>query len=552
MDRVKTVSFKDNAQSTPVLLKEYAYDALENGNIQKTETEYLNATDKAVTIQIYDYAGSLLSTQNPDNTAEKVTYNLNGTVATKSDSNGSVSYLKYDGFNRVTETWMPIEILNGNIVYSYTKVDYDKADNRIAAKVGKDKVALYAVPTNFVTKTYTYYRNGKLKSETDSEGRRTDYFYDGDGNVIEKDVYTDAINKNVIEYTYNQLGKVLTQKVHVKAGDIAENNFNDTTDLVLTTINAYDNNGNLTTVTAPDGITATNVYDVLNRVTSQILPGVDENSNAVTITTSATYNWDGKPLTRTNPNGRVTTYVYNPNGTLKTETDAKGGITAYYYDIVGRKIAEVSPKNYDNAKTLDQLNRAEYTYDIMDRVKRKVEKYVDSATSEWITVTKKAYTYDNNSNVILEQDALGVDGNYGTRYTYNLANKQIYMIDPMSEDKGLPYAVKYDYDGLGRKTAETNAKGVVTSYTYDDVGSITVTKINGLKIKSATYDLVGNALTTTDSNGYTTTYEYNALGKVKKVTYEGDETIPENAVTYQYDNMGNLAYAQDLLEKVNT
>ncbi|HCC07860.1 MAG TPA: hypothetical protein DEP72_06860, partial [Clostridiales bacterium] len=207
MDRVKTVSFKDNAQATPVLLKEYAYDALENGNMQKTETEYLNATDKAVTVEIYDYAGRLLSAQTPDNAVVKTTYNANGTVSTKSDVNGSVTYFKYDGLNRPTETWTPFEVLNGNIVYSYTKVDYDKSGNKVAIKVGKDKVDLYDIPDSFVTANYTYYRNGKLKSETDSAGRCTDYFYDGNGNLTEKDVYTTITNKNVIEYTYNQLGK---------------------------------------------------------------------------------------------------------------------------------------------------------------------------------------------------------------------------------------------------------------------------------------------------------------------------------------------------------
>ena len=63
---------------------------------------------------------------------------------------------------------------------------------------------MYDIPDSFVTANYTYYRNGKLKSETDSAGRCTDYFYDGNGNLTEKDVYTTITNKNVIEYTYIQ------------------------------------------------------------------------------------------------------------------------------------------------------------------------------------------------------------------------------------------------------------------------------------------------------------------------------------------------------------
>ncbi len=552
MDRVKTVAFKDYAAAEPALLKEYAYDALENGNTQKTEAVYLNATNKAVTVEVSDYAGRIISSQNPDNTVEKVTYSSNGTVATKSDSNGSVSYYKYDGLNRLTETWTPFEISSGNIVYSYTKIEYDKANNKTVLKIGKDKVTLNNVPTNFATINYSYYKNGKLKSETDSAGRRTDYFYDDDGNMIEKHVYTDSVNKNITEYTYNQIGKVLTQKVHVEARDIAGKDINDISDTILTTTYTYDLNGNLKTITTPNGVTTTNVYDVIDRLLNKSQPSIDEEGTEVTNTTAISYNWDGKPLTSTDANGGVTTYTYNPNGTLKTVKDARGGITAYYYDIAGRKIVEVSPKNFDDTKTLELLNRTEYTYDVMDRIKTKVEKYVDPITNQFVSVITKAYTYDSNGNVVLEQDGLGIDGNYGTRYTYNLAGKQIYIVDPVSEEKGLPYTVKYEYDGLGRKTSETNAKGVIYFYTYDDAGNITDSKVNGQKIKASKYNLVGNTLTTTDGNGNTTTYEYNAYGKVRKVNYEGDSTIPQNTVKYQYDNMGNLSYAQDSLGKVNT
>lgn len=546
MDRLKTVSFQYNSVAAPVLLEQYSYAVLDNGNTQKTETKFLNVNDKAITVYTYDYAGRLVSRQNPDGTTTKTGYNANGTISTTTDANGSIAFYQYDGLNRLTIMCTPLGVFNGSIFYGYTVIEYDRSGNKTTV------ASLYNGDANFVVTNYTYYKNGKLKSVTDSAGRRTDYVYDGDGNVLEQDVYTNPTNKNITEYTYNQIGKPLTKKVHVSTGDISGNDINDPQDMILTTTYNYDNNGNLKTVTTPDQIATTYTYDALDRQTSISQPGVDENGNAAAITTSTTYNWEGKPLTTVDANGKTTMYTYNQRGLLQTTTDAKGGVTAYYYDTAGRKIAEVSPQNYDSAKTVDQMNRTEYTYDLMDRVKEKIAKYIDPAASQWITLTTKAYTYDKNGNVAKEQDALGIEGNYGTQYTYNLVNKLLTMTDPVSEDRGLPYTIKNEYDGIGRKISETNAKDVVTSYSYDDAGNITAAAVNGQTIKTVTYDLTGNALTQTDGNGSTTTFEYNALGKLRKAIYPGDATIPENTVTYQYDVMGRLANSQDSTGKVDT
>jgi YD repeat-containing protein len=131
------------------------------------------------------------------------------------------------------------------------------------------------------------------------------------------------------------------------------------------------------------------------------------------------------------------------------------------------------------------MNRTEYAYDLMSRVIAKTYKYVDPATTQWVTVVTKQCTYDKKGNVVKEQDALGIDGNYGTTYMYNLADKLVTVIDPVSEDRGLPYTTKYEYDALGRKISETNAKGAVTGYIYDDAGNVTQVAVNGQKIKSA-------------------------------------------------------------------
>lgn len=563
MNRIKNEYFKDNTSASEVLLKHYEYFILSDRRTQKTETRYLTTTGTAVTTYIYDYAQRLVEQQNPDGTKSRIQYNANGTVSTTTDTNGSITSQNYDGLNNLSEQWAPLEISNGSTYYKYTKITYDKAGKKKTEITGRDKVLLNALPSSSITLTYAYYSNGKLQSITDNDGRKTAYTYDADGNTAKIEVYTDLTNKNTTEYIYNYFNKPVEKKVHIRKGDLYGNTYTDNTDVILTTVYMYDYNGNLKTETGQDSVTTTYTYDKVNRQTKISEPGTDENGAMATIEKTTTYTWDGHPLTVTDANGKVTTYDYNQMGSAIKITDPKGGVTAYYYDLAQRKIAEVSPINYDSAKTLAQMNRSEYSYDLMDRLITKRNIYTDPVTSQLVTINTKSYSYDNNGNITKELDALGydsgtgttdsqkIDTGYGTEYTYNLAGKAVTMRDPVSKDRSLPFTIKYDYDALGRKTAETNAKGIVTAYSYNDAGNLLSITVDSQTVKTNTYDLSGRLITGTDGNGKTTTYTYNAFNMQSKVVYPGDTTIPVNTVTFQYDVNGSLKLAQDSLSKTD-
>ena len=194
---------------------------------------------------------------------------------------------------------------------------------------------------------------------------------------------------------------------------------------------------------------------------------------------------------------------------LEKKSDAGGYTTAYYYDRGGRLIAEVSPQNYQEGQSLSSLNRVEYTYDSMNRLKQTRNIYRDPENGQWRTVITKTYEYDANGNITKETDALG----NATTYSYNLANQLIQVLDPVSQERGLSFSTKYEYDTMGRKIAETNGNGVVTGYTYDNVGNLLQKTIAGNVVETNTYDYLGNLLSRTDGNGNTTVYSYNALGR---------------------------------------
>ncbi|WP_148134550.1 RHS repeat-associated core domain-containing protein [Candidatus Formimonas warabiya] len=555
LNRLTAVYFKENAAASPVALERYSYAIQANGstwNTQKTHTRFISDTETMVTVYTYDYAGRLIRQDNPDGTYTATVYNANGTVASTTDARGNTTCYKYDGLNRQTEQWTPAENISGTIKYTYSGKVYDKVGRVKEEKTGKTTVALYGVPASFATTFYTYYRDGSLKTQSDSAGRKTEYQYDPDGYLSKQDVYIDATNKITTEYINNYFGKPTQEKLHVRQGDLSGQDFANNQDAVLSTTYTYDKNGNLKTETRPDHIVITYNYDNLDRQTGISMPGQDEFGSPVTISHTKRFNWTGSILTETDANNHTTTYTYDQRGFLSKVTDAKGKVAASYYDRAGRVIAEVSPNHYDPAKTLDQMNRTEYTYDQMSRIKTLAYKYMDPTTGQWAGYVAKAYKYDANGNNVKELDALGyeagtgtaaedkINSGYGTEYTYNLDGKLLTVLDPENKDRALAYTTKYEYDGLGRKTKETDANGNYTDYTYDDGDNILMVKVNNQTVQTNTYDLADRLLTQKDGNNNTTNFEYNALGQIRKTTLPGDATIPGSNITYQYDELGHV------------
>ncbi len=160
-----------------------------------------------------------------------------------------------------------------------------------------------------------------------------------------------------------------------------------------------------------------------------------------------------------------------------------------------------------------------------------------------------------------------IDAGYGTEYSYNPLKKVKAAIDPVSKENTSTITfdnapLRYNYDALGRvveeittheeKTGSTYAKyDSIKSYEYFEDGNVQFVKVqkdasaSAQTIEAAIYDYLGNVKTKTDGNGNTTTYEYNNLGKLRKVITPGDDNIDSNTVYYQYDKSGNLKKTVD-------
>ncbi|MCX5387499.1 RHS repeat-associated core domain-containing protein [Streptomyces sp. NBC_00083] len=93
----------------------------------------------------------------------------------------------------------------------------------------------------------------------------------------------------------------------------------------------------------------------------------------------------------------------------------------------------------------------------------------------------------------------------------------------------------------GQRCTIKDARGKVTSFTYDDHGNLTKSAPPAPQgATTATYDALGRPRTVTDGRGVTSTYTYDNLDQVCKVTTSGGLTV-----SYVYDLDGNLTQRTD-------
>ena len=539
INRLTGIYFRDNSKKEFVRIEQIKYETLNNGNIQKTDREFIDETGKKYSqvITTYDYADRVIKVLNDEGLAVITEYNPSGTIKSSTNISGNTTYYKYDGLGRVTEQWVPVSRENETIYYSYNKIEYDNASNKISECYSSEKVLLNQVPSSLIYKYYTYYKDNRKKSEKTSYGAEKLYEYDKDGNVTKVKTKVDNDSYSVIQYVYDKYGRVINEIKSVLAGDLAGYDYNSTETVELVTKYEYDKEGNIVKETNSNNVSYSYTYDNLGNILSCT---TTDGKSSYTI--SKTYNWEGKVLTETDKNNNKKTYNYNARGFLIKEIDGEGNITQYYYDLAGRKIAEVMPKDYDSSKSLSETNRIEYVYDKAGRITQKKNVYYDKLLKEWKTIVSVKYEYDNSGNVIRETYA---DGSYIT-YSYDLANRIETYCDAANTEKGIAYNTKYEYDANNNKIYETNSEGTVIRYIYNDAGNVVKTTILGkgetteTVISTNEYNLVGENIKSVNANNVTTKYEYNEFGKIRKITYAGDDSVEEYFIIFQYDSIGNL------------
>jgi len=114
--------------------------------------------------------------------------------------------------------------------------------------------------------------------------------------------------------------------------------------------------------------------------------------------------------------------------------------------------------------------------------------------------------------------------------------------DLVSQSGARTYAVTYTYDSQGRKTTMTTANGAITTWKYDQYTGLLSSKLyTGGSGPSYTYTPGGRLASRTSARGTSATYGYTFAGDLASIVYS--DGTP--AVTLNYDRQGRLQHVTD-------
>ena len=472
-----------------------------------------------------------------------------------------------DIFNNTVTTVYDYETTNGNITQekttfgndnNYRTIDYNNYVQAGGTRPNKPELITVTQKHSddtdnaqgFINKTsFTYSINkGLLIKKTENDGTtftiETSYGYDASGNVTQEAVYPTGampINRNIeydatnrfvtkittqntvpsatpistMSYTYDIWGNLLTEKDETNPANI------------LTTTHTYNNWGQKTKTTLPDGRKTTYTrgwgstadkkyftvtqgtgqpwvktwYDAAGRETEIETIGAKD----ISIKVTNTYNAKGQLTQTVNQQGSLTLtdkYEYDALGRLSKETKGSGQIINYAY---GNRSVTTTTNGHAYTKTVDAWGN------------------VKTATDPGGTV---AYTYYSNGKP-KNITAAGAS----TSMTYNAIGQQTSLTDPNAG------TTTYEYNLLGQLKKQTDANGKITQNFYDNLNRLSYSTLSGEQTTYYTYGTSGNnnlRLTEIKKGNMSIKYNYDSYGDLYS-----EERLMDNArifyVQYQRD-----------------
>lgn len=283
----------------------------------------------------------------------------------------------------------------------------------------------------------------------------------------------------------------------------------------------YDGNGNIITYEIPGLIRNQYNYNSLNLLNRASL-ALDETGVAGAEYTFE-YNPSGRIIGITEPGGRVSSYDY--------PADAPDNLTTYTIrGVDGTDLR--SSYVYDNIDNLSEITLPDNDEDInlsYDALNRRV-RYVDSEDNSW------AYSYDASGNLSQISDPLGS----AISYFYDQYNRVAQISYPSGKIVDLEYDTAGNLDAVILPPNVNDTRQRI-EYELDELGRVTSVQV-GANFLGFAYDTAGNVTRRFAADDTTTTYEYDAAGRLTSTSYSNsDETI-----VYSYDAMGNLESVGEL------
>ena len=461
----------------------YLYDAIDR------LTQYTDGRGNSTSYE-YDELSRLLSYTTPEGNREEYRYDALGNLLKWKDANGLITEYQYDVMGNLMKEISPM-----GAETSYT---YDKHDERTSVTDAMGNVTAYQVDLNRqVTKmtaknggeyTYTYDAVHRLTDITTPLGLHTELTYDVADNVTQG---IDNLGRTNT-YTYDIMHR-MTSSTNAKGG--------------ITTY-GYDIRGNQNTVTDALGYTWNYTYDLVDQLTKS----VDPEGKA----TEAVYNLTGQIASITRPGERTTSYTYDGNYNTTMVTDPKGYQYQFTYDRDNRQVGYENPLQETEAIAYDAGSRILGVTDRMGLT--------------------ESYAYDPHGNVLSVTATNGLV----THFTYDILDRMIGVEMP----SGLK--TSYTYDEMGNLTSMTDPMLRTTTYTYDIEGNLTSITDPAGRTEQMTYDIAGRQLSYVSNGKNVIRYDYDTLNDLVEKSYEdADGNEVEEGVLYGYDVTGQRVSMMD-------
>ena len=421
--------------------------------------------------------------------------------------------------------------VNGTVYTRTNSYVYTTNGIDLLIAIGPDGVtnAAYGYNTNhqvlFMTNalgevtSYTYNTNQQLTSITQPNGLLTTNFYGSDSYPTQQIVVGFSTNS----YTYTN-GLVYTH----------------TDERGLTITNSWDALERLTNMAYPDGTSISYIYSNLDLVRV-----IDRMGH----TTSYSYNSLRQKISETDALGRTTSYAYCDCGALYAITNALGKVTYFNHDNQGNLTKSIYPDGYTVNNTWNLVHQLVVRSDSSGL---SISNYYNNQglliTSSNNVARLRALAYDIDDRVTNSIDA----NNVSVGKTYD----NLYRLLARSYPDGGVEKFGYTLSVPG-PTSYTNQIGNVVLYGYDAMNRKTNEVYVGVTTNAFAYNGVGDLLALTDGNNHITTWGYDSFGRVtNKVDaagitnfvyqYDADNRLTNRwsaargSTTYKYDAVGNL------------
>ena len=528
--------------------KFYEYD--ENGKIIAVTDTLGNKYTRE-----FDAKGHVIKESDPHGNMTLYTYTLAGALESVTDPAGRVRKFEYTKSGKLKAVSFCGQKLHELI--------YDNA-GRVAKRLFADGYAI----------SYSYDALGHISNVENSNGRCVSYEYDAMGRATKV-----ADGRSTTLYTYTPTGRLKS------VIDALGNETAYTYDALDKLKSIYRAEGQITDDTVNKNEEGTTAAQVFEAVKKDAFPSVGEDGHV----TIYSYNLAGQITKVTDALGQEETYEYDQYGRLMTKTDRDSFNTTYEYNDLGAvtKVGYGDGRSvafcYDELNHLNEINDWLGTTSLENDIRGRLTKVTDyqnrTVAYEYNSIGEKTkLIYPDGREVIYAYDEAGrlssITGNgEETSYEYDelgrliaklLPNgvKQDYSYLPggnlgsmTSTDKeGVLDKYLYTYDnsgfisGINRSRRDLDAVSGQYEYSYDPLGRLSKSSLDG-QVKSAyEYDAFGNRVSLVEGDAQTA-YKYDALDRL----IEAKELNNSQAIvkTYDYDKRGNQTkeFVDGLLQK---